>query len=352
MARAALPTPSLVVDLDVFDANVEAAAAMFAATPGKVLRPHVKAHRTPALALRQQGFATQGITCATVGEAEAMVAAGLDDVLLANEVVAPDKLDRLVGLRDRARIAVAVDSRAGVAALSRAARRRGVEVAVLIDLDLGLLRCGVIGAADAVALARLVDRSPGLTLAGVMGYEGRRRASDPHRGTAVRDAYETLGRARDALFRAGIAVPCVSAAGTSTLREALADPTITEIQAGTYALMEPDLDGLGLPFTPSVEIVACVISRHRGRVVLDVGRKSVACDLGLPVPLVVRATTVATYEEHSILAWQGPLPALGQAVALRPLNARLTFNLHDSVWLVQGGEVVDCVPVSAGRRSQ
>ncbi|MFI5041865.1 MAG: alanine racemase, partial [Acidimicrobiales bacterium] len=161
--ESAFSTPALVVDLDIFEANVAAMAELLRGS-GKVLRPHVKTHRTPELARRQLGGAAIGVTCATVGEAEAMVAAGIDDVLVANEVVEPGKVQRLVALARRARIGVAVDDREPIAALSQAASRIGVTVDVLIDVDILLHRCGVASAGAAVKLAEAIDRAPGLRL--------------------------------------------------------------------------------------------------------------------------------------------------------------------------------------------
>ena len=269
-----LSTPALVLDLDVFEANVAAMADLLEGT-GKTVRPHVKTHRTPELARRQLGGSAVGITCATVGEAEAMAEAGIDDIFVANEVVDPRKVARLVALARRARIAVAVDDPEPVATLSREAARAGVRIDVLIDVDVLLHRCGVATPADAVALAQVIDRSAGLRLRGIMGYEGRLRLTDDDRAARIAQAYARLADARDALVAAGFPVEVVSAAGTSTLLEALADPLITEIQAGVYALMEPELLDSSLPFQCAVAIRGTVISRHPGRIVLDVGRRVV-----------------------------------------------------------------------------
>jgi D-serine deaminase-like pyridoxal phosphate-dependent protein len=156
-----LSTPALVVDLDVFEANVAAMSTLLLGT-GKTIRPHVKTHRTPELARRQLGGVAVGVTCATVGEAEAMVEAGIDDVLIANEVVDPHKIARLVALGRRARIAVAVDDPQPVATLSAEAVRAGATIDVLIDVDILLHRCGVASASDAVSLAQVIDRAPGV----------------------------------------------------------------------------------------------------------------------------------------------------------------------------------------------
>ena len=204
-ARRRVPpfsTPALIVDLDVFEANVAAMEQLLRGT-GKTVRPHVKTHRTPELARRQLGGSAVGVTCATVGEAEVMVAAGIDDVLVANEVVDPAKIARLVALADAAR-----DRRrrrrpgAGGAALARR-RGAGVTVDVLIDVDIGLHRCGVASAAEAVALAAVIERLPGLRLGGLMGYEGRVRLSVEDRDAKIAGAYATLAEVRAALLAAG-----------------------------------------------------------------------------------------------------------------------------------------------------
>jgi D-serine deaminase-like pyridoxal phosphate-dependent protein len=346
-----LSTPALLVDLDVFDANVAAMADLVRGT-GKTVRPHVKTHRTPELARRQLGPGAVGVTCATVGEAEAMVAAGIDDVLVANEVVDQRKIERLVLLADHARVGVAVDDAEPVGRLSQAASAARVTVDVLIDVDVVLHRCGVPSAADAVRLARVVEGAPGLRLRGVMGYEGRVRRDVEHREAFIDGAYATLREAREALEAAGIGVEVVSAAGTSTLPEALADPTITEIQAGVYAIMEPELLDMGLPFHCAAAVRGTVISRHDGRIVLDVGRRAVGMEYGPPQPIGFTATDIAVSDEHVRLSLSGEPPPLGAQVDLVPGQIRTTFNLHDHVWLTRSGTIVERWPITARGTSQ
>jgi D-serine deaminase-like pyridoxal phosphate-dependent protein len=346
-----LSTPALVVDLDVFDANVSAMDELLRGT-GKTVRPHVKTHRTPELAKRQLGKAAAGVTCATVGEAEVMVQAGLGDVLIANEVVDAAKLTRIVELARRATILVAADDPEPVDALSRAASLAGVMVGVLIDVDILLHRCGVASTAEAIALARVIESTPGVWLAGVMGYEGRVRLGTEQRDERIAGAYSTLGQTRAALVKAGFPVDVVSAAGTSTLREAIADPSITEVQAGVYALMEPELLAMDLPFRCAVTVRGTVISRHPGRFVADVGRRVVGVEYGPPVPVGMEPTNVAISDEHATVTLAGALPPLGSHVDFIPGQIRTTFNLHDRVWVSRGGEIVDCWPVSARGASQ
>jgi len=348
---AVFSTPALVVDLDVFDANVDAMARLLAGTD-KTVRPHVKTHRTPELARRQLGGPVQGLTCATVGEAEAMVEAGFDDVLVANEVVDPGKIARLAALARRARMAVAVDDPEPVAALSREAVAAGVTIDVLIDVDILLHRCGVPSAAAALELARQIERLPGLRLRGVMGYEGRIRLRDENRTDKIVRAYAMLREVVGALRGAGIRIDTVSAAGTSTLREALADPVITELQCGVYALMEPELLIMDLPFRCATSIRGTVISRHPGRVVLNAGRRVVGMEYGPPVPVGVPVESIWMSDEHATIAMPDPLPPLGSQIDMTPGQILTTFNLHDHVWLSRGGTLVDRWPITARGSSQ
>ncbi len=350
-ASMALSTPALVVDLDVLDANVAAMARLLIGT-GKTIRPHIKTHRTPELARRQLGGAAVGLTCATVGEAEAMVHAGFTDVLIANEVVDPAKIARLAALAHRADVTVAVDDPEPIGALSRAAIGAGVTVGVLIDVDILLHRCGVGSATDAVGLAQVISRSPGLHLQGIMGYEGRVRLTEPHRDQQISGAYAALSAAAAAIRDAGFSVETVSAAGTSTIAEALAHPEITEIQAGVYALMEPELLIMDLPFRCAVTLRGTVISRHPGRIVLDTGRRVVGMEYGPPTPVGFAVHGIAMGDEHATLTMDDPLPALGSQLDLTPGQVRTTFNLHDHVWVSRGGHIVDCWPITARGSSQ
>jgi len=351
LSGLSLSTPALVVDLDVFEANVAAMASLLQGT-GKTVRPHVKTHRTPELARRELGGATVGLTCATVGEAEAMVEAGFDDILVANEVVDPAKIVRLVALADRARVGVAADDEEPLAELSRAATAAGTTIDVLIDVDILLHRCGVGSASDAVRLAGVVERLPGLRLRGIMGYEGRLRLSDDDRAGRIAGAYAMLAEVASTLREAGFPVEVVSAAGTSTLREALADPTITEIQAGVYAVMEPELLVMDLPFRCAAWLRGTVISRHPGRIVLDVGRRVVGMEYGPPVPRGFTAQQIVMGDEHATITMDDPLPPLGTGLDLTPGQVRTTFNLHDYVWVSRGGRLIDRWPITARGSSQ
>jgi D-threonine aldolase len=343
-------TPALCVDLAVFEANVAAMEALLDGS-GKTVRPHVKTHRTPELARRQLGGSAVGVTCATVGEAEAMAVAGIDDLLVANEIVDPAKMARLASVAQAARVTVAVDSLEPIEPLSRAAVAAGVTIRILIDVDVLLHRCGVATVADARAIARDVERRRGLELIGIMGYEGRIRLTVEDRAAKIARAYGILEETASALRAAGHRIDVVSGCGTSTLREAIADPTITELQAGVYALMEPQLLVMDLPFRCATVLRGTVISRHPGRVVLDGGRRVVGLEYGPPIPAGFEGRVVAVNDEHTIVDMADPVPALGSWLDLVPGQIRTTFNLHDRVWVLRDGQIVDCWPVAARGRS-
>ena len=346
----ALSTPALVVDLDVFEANVAAMEGLLRGS-GKTVRPHVKTHRTPELGKRQLGGSARGVTCATVGEAEAMVAAGIDDVLIANEIVTAGKLARIATLARKANVAIAADDRDAVQTLGREAEKAGATVGALVDTDVLLHRCGVTSIPEALARADVITRTNGVRFAGLMGYEGRLRLDSEDREGKLARAYASLRETRDALVKAGHEVPVISAAGTSTLREAIADPTITEIQAGVYALMEPQLLNMGLPFRCATVVRGTVISRHDGRAVVDVGRRVVGLEYGPPIAVGLGVDGLAMSDEHATVTMSDP-PPLGTVFDFIPGQIRTTFNLHDRVWVSRRGSVIDCWPVSARGGSQ
>ena len=184
-----------------------------------------------------------------------------------------------------------------------------------------------------------------------MGYEGRVRLSVEDRSAKIAGAYQVLAETVSALRDAGHRVDVVSASGTSTLREAIQDPTITEIQAGVYALMEPELLVMDLPFRCATVVRSAVISRHPGRVVLDGGRRVFGLEYGDPIPSGFEGRVVAVNDEHTIVDMADPVPGLASQLDLVPGQIRTTFNLHDRVWVTRGGTIVDCWPVAARGRS-
>ena len=318
MQLADLWTPALVADVDRLEANL---AAMAEALPGDRLRPHVKAHKCTALARRQRAHGHRRFTCATVREMEGMAAAGLgDDLLLANEMLDARRLGAL-----DARVTVAVDSEA----TAEAAARGGVGE-VLVDVNVGLPRCGC-PPEEAGRLADLARRL-GLQVRGVMGYEGHLMLVDDRekRALATEEAMELLRRAH-----ADVGGEIVSAGGTGTFD---LNRAATEIQAGSYALMDTAYAKLGLPFRPALYVVATVIHVSAKWAVADCGLKALGMDHGNPE--VEGGRVWFCSDEHVTFAPDAEL-RVGQRVRVWPAHVDPTVAYHERLWLARDEEVVD-----------
>lgn len=319
-----LPTPALVVDADALEHNL---ATMAEALPGERCRPHVKAHKSTALARMQRDHGHRNFTCATVREVEGMAAAGLvDDLLLANEVLDCERLGRITG----ARVTVAVDSETTVDAAVAGGVRE-----VLVDVNVGLPRCGC-APADA---GRLADhaRSKGLEVRGVMGYEGHVV------GVEARDARETM--TEDCMQRllaahADVGGEIVSAGGTGTFD---VNTWATEIQAGSYVLMDTAYGRLErLPFRLALTVLATVIHVNDDWAVADAGLKALAMDHGNPE--MVDADVFLYSDEHATFLPKSSV-AVGDRVRILPAHVDPTVAKHERMHVVRGDEVIDTLEV-------
>ncbi len=322
-----LGTPALVGDSAAIDRNV---AAMAAARPGGALRPHVKAHKCTALAAVQAAAGHTAFTCATPLEVAGMAAAGLgDDLLLANETVDPERLQAMAQLD--AAVTVAVDSAATIAAAATAGIRR-----CLIDVNVGLPRCGI--APDGAG--RLADeaRRAGLDVRGVMGYEGHLMmvADREQRRDQVAAAVALLLRAH-----ADVGGDIVSAGGTGTF-DLYDGSGVTEVQAGSYVLMDTYYSTIDLPFEQALCVVGTVISIGDGYAVADVGLKALGMDHGNPS--VERGKVWFCSDEHITFTPGEPL-AVGDRVRVIPAHVDPTMAMHEALWMVRGDEVTDRWPI-------
>jgi D-serine deaminase-like pyridoxal phosphate-dependent protein len=348
-----IPTPALVVDLAAMDRNIRTMAEYFSARSCK-LRPHFKAHKTPAIAKRQlaAGQCT-GLTCATVGEAEVVVREGLTrDVLIANEVVGPGKAARVAALAKRSDIIVAVDTEYGLDDIARAAREAGVEVGALVDVNVGLPRCGAAPGEASVALAKRVEDADGVRFRGFMGYEGHvvaiedRADREERTQRAMERLLSTASMARDA----GLRVEIVSGGGTGTYDITGALEGMTEIQAGSYVLMDTAYAKLDIPFEQAFTVLGTVLSRPRPeQCAADNGHKACSIDHGNPsVKGIDGAQVLYLADEHVVVA----LPAetsleVGDRLELWPSHIDPTINLHDVMYGVDGDDVVEVWPIAA-----
>jgi D-serine deaminase-like pyridoxal phosphate-dependent protein len=354
-----LDTPALLLDLPTMEANLEKMATYFRDSV-VALRPHVKLHKaTPALAHRQLAAGAIGLTCAKLSEAEVLAAAGIKDILIANQVVGARKIQRLVNLAAYTNVIVAVDDVDNVRDLSRAAETRNVKLRVLVEVDIGNARCGVEPCDPALRLSQIVQGAPGLIYMGLMGYDGHLtfQVEPEEREQLAIEANSRLVETRRFIESAGLEVPIVSASGTFTYKYVAKLNGITEVQAGTYLLMDTAFREKGVTeFGCALSVLATVISRPRrpgaeNLAIIDIGRKGIDTIYGFPeVKRPAGATLFSMPQEHSRLRLDGDSNTIriGDKVELWVRDANGTVNLYDKFYAIRNG-IVEAVWDIPGR---
>ena len=346
-----IKTPALLVDLDAMEANLRDMAAFFAPRRAK-LRPHFKNHKAPMLAHKQIRAGAIGMTCATIREAEILVEHGIESILIANEIAGQEKPERLAELSRHAQVMVGVDNRSAVCDLARAQRNRKAQIEILVDIDIGLNRCGIEPGEPALDLARYAAEQ-GLAVRGIMGYDGHLQGmpAGPEKDKTVREGSRVLVEAAALLAGAGIPAPIASTGGTGTFAISGDYPGITELQAGSYLLMDNIYIGRGAPFQRSLTVLATVISTRGSQLaVLDSGVKAISGERGLPVALKdmsgVRLT--ALHAEHALIEIDPnscPGLAPGQKVQVWVHYSDATVNLHSCMYGVRNGQLEEVFPI-------
>lgn len=355
----AIDTPALIVDLDAFERNVAKMAA-FVASAGVGLRAHAKTHRSVAVGRRQMEAGAVGQCVQKVGEAEALAQGGIADILVSNQVVGEAKLDRLATLAETAAISLCFDDPACVDAASRAAMRAGVELGGLVEIEVGMARCGVAPGAPARDLARRIADAPGLRFSGLQAYHGRAQhlPTAAERRSAIDGAVRAVRETLAALDAHGLACPIVGGAGTGTFRLEAASGVYTELQAGSYVFMDVDYAQIagedGRPYSEfehSLFVLSTVMSvSGAGWAVVDAGLKSYSAEKGLPrVHGRAGLSVVGVSDEHGKVALEPAAQRLklGEQVSLIPGHCDPTVNLHDWYVGVRNGRVEDLWRIEA-----
>jgi D-serine deaminase-like pyridoxal phosphate-dependent protein len=360
--RDELDTPALLIDLDRLENNISALFTAAAST-GVTVRPHLKTGKTPALAHMLLAAGAKGICVAKLGEAEIMLGAGVEDVLITTELVGSAKLARLMGLlRQHAQVKVVVDSVAGAEKLAAAAASWGVTVSVLVDINVGQDRTGVLPGSPAVALAEHIATLPALRLVGVQGYDGHLQHvhDENEREQRCGAAMEQLTATVAALRAAGFEPAIVTTGGTGTWQYCArySASGITEVQPGSFIFMDVDYhNAIGDHYASALTVLATVISRPvPTRAVVDAGLKSLSTDSGNPVP---RDFPWVSYrpggDEHGILTWdEGRDPGLeiGDKVEIIPSHCDTTINLFDYYLALRAGRLEAIWSIDCRGRSQ
>ena len=363
-SRARLITPALVLDLDAMERNIATMAA-YAAEAGVAVRPHAKTHKSVQIAGRQLGAGALGICCATLGEAEALAAGGIEGLLITSPVVAPAKIERLMSLRgDSETLMVSLDNMENLRALEAAAQASGFVLDVVIDVDVGLHRTGARDADSAVALAQAAEASESLRFAGLQGYAGHVQHIEDfgdRRATSHGDL-APLREARDRLVAQGIAVPIVTGAGTGTHDIDTEIGLMTELQVGSYVVMDVEYldvqarDGGDWRFEPALFVRSTVVSAsHDGSATMDAGLKCFATDGPLPrfhTGVPIGAEYEYFGDEHGRIVFAGANERLAIGAALECIvpHCDPTVNLYDHYHCVRGDTLVDIWPIEGRGR--
>lgn len=345
-----LPTPSLVVDLDQVNLNLRKMQQVVSNAGGH-LRPHIKTHKCSTLAKMQIAAGAIGITCATLGEAEAMAAVGIRDILIANQLVTNDKLQRVALLQEKADVKFVVDSAAGIRIAQEAGKLFNCRFEVLLEVDNGGKRCGVQTPEDGARLTRMICDQSSLSFGGIQAYNGGlsyirdldERERECQRST---DLLRSFVEAVSAVCM----IPRISGAGTGHVAHTLAASILTEIQSGTYIYSDATYCELAPEYRPAVFVLSTVLSTPTPTmVVMDAGLKTMGTEFSNPKITKYPGLDFDHFsEEHA--QWQSranPLPQIGEKVLITPSHCCTTVNHYRKCFVVQADIVQDTWTIDA-----
>lgn len=348
--KSEIETPALLLYLDAVENNIAKMAKRFEGRPCK-LRPHMKTHKLPLIAHRQMEAGAVGITCATLSEAKALLEAGVTKVLIANEVVGERKIEKLVHLAGFGDLIVCVDDYENAKAISEAAGRAARKVNVLVEVNVGLNRCGVDPGKPALEFLERIAGLKSLVFRGFMGYEGGLYIEDVEKKAATcRQSNRVLVETKELAERRGYPVEIVSAGGSNTSGLTGLYPGITDIQVGSYVTMDAHNSHYGLDFEQAVTVLATVISRpQKNRAVIDAGKKSLSTDEGLPICTTPGITISKLNEEHGHLGIDRLDHGLraGDKIEIVPSHGCTTIPLYDRYVAIRNDHVESVLEIHA-----
>jgi D-serine deaminase-like pyridoxal phosphate-dependent protein len=345
-------TPALLLDLDRVEQNVERMAAFFRERRVD-LRPHFKTPKCAEVAKLQLEAGAIGITCAKVGEAEALRSGGVrTSILIANQIVGRPKIERLVSLAGHVpELIVAVDHESQIAALDAALSGARARVGALVEVDVGMHRCGSDTPERTVELARAI-KATRVSYRGMMGYEGHAVLvpDKAKREELARAALETLDGHRRALVDAGLEPEIVSGGGTGTHDITADAPGVTEIQAGSYVFMDGAYRKVRTEFECALTVLTTVLHARGRLLITDCGMKALSHEFGMPEGFDLPLRCVALSEEHGhVVVDEGAdldlLP--GSKIRLLPSHGDTTINLHDEYAVLRDDRVLTRWPIGA-----
>ena len=353
--KSEVDTPALLLDLGMVERNIAKMAAFFRDKPCK-LRPHIKTHKLPLIAHKQIEAGAIGITCAKLGEAEIFLEAGIKNILIANEIVGRTKIERLVHLSSYGDLIVCVDQIDNARDISEAAGKIGRKVNVLVEVNVGLNRCGVMPGKPALELVQKVTRLEHLTFRGIMGYEGGVFILDlEEKKKKCVTCNQRLVETKQLIEENGFPVEIATAGGSNTFNLTGIYPGITDIQVGSYVTMDSHNRYYGLDFEQAVTVLTTVISRpERGRAVIDAGMKSFSIDEGLPICKEPGISIFRLNEEHGHLKIENPDRDLsvGDKIEILPSHGCTTIPLYDRYVVIRNDHVETVMEMHARGANQ
>jgi len=336
-----LPTPCIVADITALNANLKKMNDFLNETSCK-LRPHFKSNKCVSLARLQMSYKnTVGITCAKLSEAEVLVAGGVHNVLIANQVIGMDKTARIAEMNRNANVSVAVDSQLGIEQLGAAAQHAGVSIGVLVEVDIGMKRGGVLPGKPVLDLVKIIANTSGLHFDGLQSYEGHivKLEDYSERKRRVEADLAPVIETKKQLEHLGYQ-PIISSGGTGTYDITGNMNGIDELQCGSYALMDSAYNKIRPEFEYARYILATVTSNQKGNKTIDVGLKGVGAEYGIPEVLgFPKAHALGFSEEHLVL--EDLDASIGDKIKLIPPHGCTTNNLYSKMWISKNDKIED-----------
>lgn len=343
-----IPTPALIVDKTIFDKNALAMKELLKNSKLK-LRPHYKSHKCADIARMQVEGGAVGLTCAKLDEAIDLIDSGVENVLIANQIVDPSKIAKLAYLAKCCKLAVCVDNEQNAVAISNACKLAGSTVYFLIEYEVGMERCGIANKEDILALAKVIKGLDNVEFEGIQAYAGHisHVESLEDRRLAISENYAKISELIGYLSKNGIEVKTLSGGSTGTSVIKAKEGLYTELQAGSYLFMDSTYSELNLPFENSLFILSTVVSVNGNIAVVDAGVKSCGVDQGMPKCVGFETKKIVASEEHFQLHFPSKKLKVGDKVLLIPGHCCSTVNLHDKIYFVKEDKVVYRVPITA-----
>lgn len=343
-----IPTPALIVDENIFNSNSQKMQDLLKGSTLK-LRPHYKSHKCSEIARFQMENGAIGMTCAKLTEAQDLVDAGIENILIANQIVDSAKISAMAHLAKSCKLIVCVDNAENVNAIQKACELAGSTIYCLIEYEIGMNRCGVSEKEQVLALAKQIQGCFNLVFEGVQAYAGHishvcdiadRKTQTAENTAKIRDLLKYL-------TDNGVKVNTLSGGSTGTSVIKVKDGLYNELQAGSYLMMDATYKDLDLPFKNSLFVLATVVSVNDRLTVVDAGVKSCGVDQGMPIPVGFTVSEVVASEEHFQLHNPSKKFNVGDKVLLVPGHCCSTVNLHEKIYFVKDEKVSKRVFVSA-----